>query len=45
MDHPCSYYGLITTKKEKQLKLNVPLILEPGKQDPKIQKKYKKFII
>ena len=32
MDHPWIYYGLITTQKEKQPKLNVPLILETRKK-------------
>jgi len=32
MDHPWICYGLITTQKEKQPKLNVPLILESRKK-------------
>ena len=32
MDHPWICYGLITTQKEKQPKLNVPLILETRKK-------------
>ena len=31
MDHPWICYGLITAKKEKQPKLNVPQILETRK--------------
>ena len=32
MDHPLIYYGLFTTQKDKQPKLNVPLILETRKK-------------
>ena len=37
MDHPLIYYGLFTTQKDKQPKLNVPLILEFRKQPQKIR--------
>jgi len=36
MDHPWICYVLFTTQKEKQPKLNVPLILEFRKQPLKI---------
>ena len=36
MDHPWICYGLITTQKEKQAKLNIPLILNARNKNIKI---------